>query len=62
VSGHAHVTVPAPSKRKLADAKRDLALVALVTARRSGLASDDAAARVACAEWCTAEMAAGRVP
>jgi hypothetical protein len=49
------------SKKRAADAKRDLALVALVNARRTGLACDDAAARVACAEWCDAERAAGRI-
>ena len=55
-------TAPATlTKRKQADAKRDLALVALETAHRSQLASDAAKARVACEEWRAAERSAGRI-
>jgi hypothetical protein len=49
------------SKRKQADAKRDLALHALIEAKRTGLAMHDAAARIACDAWAAAEVAAGRV-
>jgi hypothetical protein len=55
------MTAASQSKRAVADAKRDMALHALVAARRTGLASEQAAAMVACDAWLTAELAAGRV-
>ena len=59
VAGEARANVL--GKAKLADAKRDLCLMAADAWMRSGTAADFAAARVALVEWVSAERTAGMV-
>jgi hypothetical protein len=56
------MTTANPSKRAIADAKRDLALHALLAHEKTPLAREHAAAWIACVEWARAERLAGRVP